>query len=284
MANRCETEENHMGLREKGSSLQRDIHLHEAEGGGCDVATIHVSADENSTIEWYHEDVSENHEYRLLGYWECIDTFGKDLAGHWKLDEDSGTTASDSSSHGNDGTLTNMDPATDWVPGQIDGALEFNGGTEYVLVPHDPSLSVTNQLTVAAWICKGTTVGYDLALSKGTSGDNQNYWFGTLDDKITFGFYDGGSRKFEFDADLQTGTWYHIAATYNLANESVRAYLNGAEVKNWSTNRSLVTNTEDLYIGRTQYGEYWDGKLDDVRIYNRTLDQAEIQALYDEGS
>jgi hypothetical protein len=284
VANRCETEENHMGLREKGSSLQRDIDLHEAEDGGCDVATIHVAADENSTIEWYHEDVSDNHEYRLLGYWECIDTAGKDLAGHWKLDETSGTTASDSSSNGNDGTLTNMDPATDWVPGQIHGALEFDGGTEYVLVPHDASLSMTNQFTVAAWICKGTTVGYDLALNKGTSGSNQNYWFGTLDDKITFGFYKGGFQEFNFDANLQAGTWYHIAATYNIANEMVRVYLNGTEVDNWSTNKTLEINSEDLYFGRSQYGEYWDGKLDDVRIYNRVLDQGEIQALYDEGS
>jgi len=284
MANRYVDGENHMGLREKGSSLQRDIDLHEAEGGGCDVSTIHVSADENSTIEWYHEDVSDNHEYRLLGYWECIDTVGKDLAGHWKLDEDSGTTASDYSSHGNDGTLTNMDPATDWVPGQIDGALEFDGGTEYVLVPHDPSLSRTNQLTVAAWIYKGSTVGYDSVLSKGTSGNDQNYWFGTDDDKIAFGFYHGGFEEFKFDPDLQIATWYHIAATYNIAKERVRVYLDGAEVDNWATNKTLDTNTEDLYIGRSQHGEYWDGKLDDVRIYNRVLDPAEIQALYDEGN
>jgi hypothetical protein len=288
MANRCETEENHMGLREKGSSLQRTINLQEAEGVGAaarsDIATIHVNAEENSIIEWYHEDVSDNHEYRLLGYWECVDTFGKDLAGHWKLDEDSGTTASDSSCNGNEGTLINMDPDTDWVPGNIYGALEFDGGTEYVVVPHDPSLSLINQLTVAAWIYKETTVGYDLVLSKGTSGDNQNYWFGTDDDKITFGFYDGGSKEFKFDANLQTDTWYHIAATFNNANDSVRIYLNGAEVDNWSPNEEPLTNTEDLYIGRSQYGEYWDGKLDDVRIYNRVLDQAEIQALYDEGS
>ena len=274
-----------MGLREKESSLQRTIELQEAEEGGYDIATIHVNADENSTIEWYHEDVSDNHEYRLLGYWECTDTAGKDLVGHWKLDEDSGTTASDSSSHGNDGTLTNMDPATDWVPGQIDGALEFDGGTEYVLVPHDPSLSLINQLTVAAWINKESTVGYDMAINKGTWGNNHNYWFGTLDDEITFGFYNGGFRGFDTSGvDLQTGTWYHIAATFNNANNSVRVYLNGAEVDNWSTNEQPLTNAEDLYIGRNQYGAYWDGKLDDVRIYNRVLDQEEIQALYDAGS
>ena len=51
------------------------------------------------------------------------------LIGHWKLDESAGTTAADSSGNGNDGTLTNMDPATDWFPtgGQVNGALDFDG-------------------------------------------------------------------------------------------------------------------------------------------------------------
>ena len=126
MTNTFNSAENHMGLRQTGSLLQRDINLQEAEGVGVsnrsDIATMHVNADENATIQWYHEDVSESHEYRLLGYWECMDTVGLDLVGHWKLDEDSGTTASDTSINGNEGTLTNMDPATDWVPGKIEGA------------------------------------------------------------------------------------------------------------------------------------------------------------------
>jgi len=284
MANRSETQEKHMGLREKGFFLQRTVDIQEAEGGGEDTITAHVNADVNSTIQWYHEDISQGHEYRLLGYWECIDTFGLDLVGHWKLDETIGTTASDSSSKGNDGTLTDMDPATDWVPGKIDNALDFDGGNDHVLVPHDPSLSLINQFTVAAWTYKGSTVGYDLVLSKGTSGNNQNYWFGTVGDEITFGFHDGGFREFKFDANLQVNTWYHIAAIFNNANDSVRVYLNGTEVKNWSLNEQALTNAEDLYIGRSQYGEYWDGKLDDVRIYNRVLNENEISVLYDLGN
>ena len=55
-------------------------------------------------------------------------------------------------------------------------------------------------------------------------------------------------------------------------------------MNNWSTNEEPIANTDDLYIGRSQYGEYWDGKLDDIRIYNRVLDQTEIQALYEKGT
>ncbi len=83
-----------MGAREKGSALERTIDIHEAEAGGVDLATIQVNADENSTIQLYHEDVSDIHRFDLMGYWECMDTFGLDLMGHWELDEDSGTIVS----------------------------------------------------------------------------------------------------------------------------------------------------------------------------------------------
>jgi len=282
--NKYSSDENQIGIREKGSSLTRTITLQEAESGGSDVATLHVKTDENSIIQWYHEDVSEAHEYRLLGYWELMDTFGTDLAGHWKLDEDSGTTASDSSNKGNDGTLTNMDASTDWVSGKIDGALDFDGSNDHILVPHDPALSLINQLTVASWIYKNTKSGYDFVINKGTSGNNRNYCFGTVNDRIVFGFYNGGFRRYVIDVNLQTATWYHIAATFNNAKNKVRVYLNGAEVKNWTTNRQPLINSENLYIGRSQFGQYWDGKLDDVRIYNRVLNPVEIETLYTMGN
>ncbi len=70
MANAFATSKNRQGLREKGSSPDRWIDLHEAEAEGEDLATLHVNAAQNSTIEWYHEDVSETHTFYLLGWWE----------------------------------------------------------------------------------------------------------------------------------------------------------------------------------------------------------------------
>jgi len=70
MANEFGSSENRIGLREKGSSLDRTLDLHEAEAGGSDLATIHVNAVGSSTIEWYHEDVSESHKFYLMGWWE----------------------------------------------------------------------------------------------------------------------------------------------------------------------------------------------------------------------
>jgi hypothetical protein len=58
------------GLRENVSSLARLLDLHEAESGGLDVATMHVTADNNSMIERYHQDVSKTHKFYLYGYWQ----------------------------------------------------------------------------------------------------------------------------------------------------------------------------------------------------------------------
>ncbi len=74
------------------------------------------------------------------------------LVGWWRLDENSGTTAYDSSGHGNDGTLRG---GTQWQPGngQVSGALEFNGSSGYVEIPFSESLRGINQgdFAITAW-------------------------------------------------------------------------------------------------------------------------------------
>ncbi|GAG43024.1 unnamed protein product, partial [marine sediment metagenome] len=76
------------------------------------------------------------------------------LLAHWKFDEGSGTTAYDSVG-GNDGTLIN---GPVWATGQLDGALEFDGGGDYVDVGDKPSLDITgDQITVMAWFKPATT-------------------------------------------------------------------------------------------------------------------------------
>lgn len=206
------------------------------------------------------------------------------LVGYWELDETTGSTvASDSSGNGNNGSLHDMDPANDWVPGQIEGGLDFDGSDDRVDVPYDPSLSLVDGITLAAWIWAnpGGLSLYDLVFNKGTTGDNQNYWLGTIDDEITFGWYRSG--YFEFNTSgvkLQTESWYHIAATFNNAADEVYVYLNGSEVGFWSTTQEPITNTDGLYIGTSPGGADWNGKMDDLRIYNRVLSPGAISALH----
>jgi hypothetical protein len=72
--------QNNMGVRENATSLARLLDLQEAESGGGDYARMHVVADGSSTIDFYHEDVSETHKFWLMGYWEPESVLG--LADH----------------------------------------------------------------------------------------------------------------------------------------------------------------------------------------------------------
>ncbi len=74
-ANEQTSAENNMGVRQTGSSLGRFLDLQEPEGGGGDFGRMHVAADVSSTIEFYHEDVSDPHSFGLTGYWVYVDTF-----------------------------------------------------------------------------------------------------------------------------------------------------------------------------------------------------------------
>ncbi len=197
---------------------------------------------------------------------------------HWKLDETSGTTAVDSAG-GHHGTVTN---AT-WTTGQLAGGLEFNSASDNVTVPHDATLSLTEAVTLSAWIYKtGPLTGYKAVVVKASTGSDLNYFLGTWQDQVVFGFStttDNWQGYYSSSANLQAGTWYHIAASYDNAYDSVRLYLNGTLIDSFTTTLEPVTNNANLWLGRSAIGEYWSGTLDDVRIYNRALGDADIADL-----
>ncbi|MHC5109099.1 MAG: hypothetical protein ACYTHJ_04380 [Planctomycetota bacterium] len=74
LLNELSTAENEMGVRAKNSSVERRFDVQEAEDGGASVARANLLADSGAVIEFYHEDVSEAHTFRLLGYWEECDS------------------------------------------------------------------------------------------------------------------------------------------------------------------------------------------------------------------
>ena len=209
----------------------------------------------------------------------CANEIGElyGMVGYWKLDDASGSTASDSSGAGNDGTLN----GPTWTTGRIAGGLLFNGTSQYVSVPHSSNLSLTQQITLAAWVKSNDLTGKRIAISKGTTANNFNYWLGTLGTEITFGFNNGSSQEFTTTgANLGANNWCHLAATFDNATDQVHVYLNGIEVLSTTTTATPSVNSESLTIGKDAAGEYWSGSLDDVRVYNRVLCPTEVQALY----
>ena len=213
--------------------------------------------------------------------WAVVLTAESSLVGHWKLDEASGTTAADSSDMGNHGTLTNM-AGNEWTAGQMGGALEFSGTIDYVEIANDATLQPTGELTLAAWI-KGDSWGsgddVDPILRKGTT-TPVNYQLAIADQKVSLMLDDMDENDgIRGDTSLNTGQWYHVAAVWDGAD--VRIYVNGVLDNDPPDARTgtIGTDTRSLYMGGRPGEDYFDGTLDDVRIYTSPLSASEITAL-----
>ena len=109
---------------------------------------------------------------------------------------------------------------------------------------------------------------YDFTASGGGSTGGMPTFGGTLNG-VCCSFVSG-------TAELPLNTWTHVAGTYN--GSRLRLYINGALVAYLPATGAFEVNANPLWIGgNAVYGEYFQGILDDLRIYNRMLTQTEIQ-------
>lgn len=196
---------------------------------------------------------------------------------HWTFDDGSGNTATDASENENHGKLKNQ-PV--WVSGFGREALQFDGLNDYVVVNHDDSMSIETELTITAWLMgmEWQFRDYDSIVYKGKQPNACNYNLVLVHGRPTFAYYHGGWREFYAPFPLLTNVPYHVAATFTStgSNNSVHLYVNGAQVLSTTTSCDLIVNSQDLTIGNSPYGEYWNGYLDGVRVYDRALTAEEI--------
>jgi hypothetical protein len=208
------------------------------------------------------------------------------LIGYWTLDGTSGdTTAADSSTNGFTGTLINMNTGTAWGAGQAGNSLTFDGTDDYVRIPYNATLDYQGQtITIAAWINASSTTGNRriLAMPSDEVGGTEKYSLAISNGVIEVYFRCGSADHTVSAPYPGTGSWHHIAATYN--GSIIRLYLDGVEVNSDPDTGNIAAATpatDNLIIGN--YGPHWNqyfsGKIDDVRVYTRTLSPAEILSL-----
>ena len=192
---------------------------------------------------------------------------------HWKLDESSGTTASDSAGS-YPGTLTGG-PVWNPTGGKINGALSFDGTDDYVNVGTGPNLA-NQSFTVSAWAKRSSTGTDDWVFTQGTAGANQAIIMGYRSNNIfTCAFYAN---------DLDTPTaytdtdWHLWTCTYDAATNQRTIYRDGAQVAQ-GTAAADYGGSGNTRIGSFQGTGFFPGLIDDVRIYNRALTPSEIQTL-----
>jgi len=199
------------------------------------------------------------------------------LVAAYGFDEATGTTTADLSGNGNIGTLSSTGASR--IAGRFGNAVSLNGSTGIVTVNNAASLNLNSSFTLEAWVKPSTLSGYQSIFMKESS-SGCGYYLLTLDNQIVGGFNGGGGclDHETTTANLSTGNWYHIAAVLDHSTNTFTIYLNGSSVLNVSETAVPVPNTQPVVFGKTGYGERWNGAIDEVRIYNRSLSQAEIQA------
>jgi Concanavalin A-like lectin/glucanases superfamily/Bacterial Ig domain/Abnormal spindle-like microcephaly-assoc'd, ASPM-SPD-2-Hydin len=193
--------------------------------------------------------------------------------------EGAGPTVADSSGNGNAGTISG---ATWTTQGKFGSALVFGGTTAVVTVPDAASLRLTTGMTLEAWVyptwaltnwstvvMKEQPGALVYTLYAGSPANRPNVYLNTATDA-------SGERGSTGPSALPLNTWSHLAGTYDGA--TLRLYLNGVLVASQAVTGAMVSSTGALRIGGNGvWGEYFGGRIDEVRIYNRALSAAEIQ-------
>ena len=215
---------------------------------------------------------------------------------HWKFNTGSGTTATDSTANGNDGTLTNME-AGDWsttTPSSTNldpYSLDFGGTDEYVTLADpasgDLDFGDTDDFTITGWINMGST-GTVLAKRDGIDSANVGYliYVDGASGKLNLEVSDGTDEyQLESSSALSTSTWYHFAVIWDQDDASAsEIYLDGTDDN--ATDTGTIGNVGDLSNPRdfrvateSDGGDPYTGLVDDIRVYNRVLTSDEIDTL-----
>ncbi|MCP4451528.1 MAG: hypothetical protein GY809_08705, partial [Planctomycetes bacterium] len=207
------------------------------------------------------------------------------LVAHWTLDETEGLTVADSSGYGNDGVLIGM-TGTEWAPGHNGGALEFSGTGQHVLLGNDTSMQISGSVTLSAW-AKMNAGNADAYMGIGGKLKTAPYRGFSLvrHSSNVFRFWadDGAGNIGGFDASSDgtyTDTeWHHLVGVVDDGTSML--YVDGViQAKTSAVNLQIAE--EPAHIGRQYSGlddRYWNGLVDDVRIYYRALSEQEISGL-----
>jgi len=202
------------------------------------------------------------------------------LVAAWSLDEGAGDVAEDVTGNGHDGELENCT----WVNGKFGAALEFDGTTSRVVIPHDDHLNIEDEVTVEAWI---NPSGFNdlsaIAQKWGDTTNRRQYLLCLVGSNVRF-YISGSGDTWPAAAStgtVPTGDWTHLAGTYD--GENIKVFINGEPDGETANNEGLFGSDIDAWIGGYgPDGEFGDnrhfiGIIDEVRFWNKALTQDEIQ-------
>jgi len=223
------------------------------------------------------------------------------LVGYWSFNDATGTKATDSSGRGNTGTTQNIaappTATSDWGAGKFGAGMMLDGSNDYVEVPSSASLQMSSAVTVSAWVkmrSLSSSADQDIVIRGNDTVSNYYIWFNFKTTipacgpgHLVVGFYGGGNFRdlCSVKTNWATDTWYHVSFSYDQQN--ILLYVNGAQDNSLPNTNAMDTTASVLRIGSKRGvtpDEFFNGTLDEVRIYNRALGATEVAALYNSGA
>ena len=213
------------------------------------------------------------------------------LAAHWTLNEESGSYAYDTSLNGQTGTIVG---ATMDQDGQVKTAYDFDGVDDCVSVP----AMNYDELTISGWFYRDTkdTTNADTIFGGwdywGQTGYDVRFYINS--DALEFSLWTQDNSLVKTRGvvshnlgSASVGEWYYVAATYNSTTGEQVLYINGEAVSTFShtAGNTIVPNTNNnMYIGYSSVNSgYFDGKIDDIRVYDRPISAEEVSRDYQNG-
>ncbi len=229
----------------------------------------------NETDEKYWENETSRLGNSPASVW------GSNAQGIWHFSEGSGTNVYDSSGNGNNGTLAYSDHWT--TSGKFGTAYDFDGTNDYINCGNDVSLNVGDALTIMFWIKRDGTGVTDILIDNRQINDRYGYMVYLTADKINFQLANAGAQvSHAADTSIDTN-WHFIAIVWDKTD--VFFYLDGVPDGSESASSSeFAEGTGNNTIGVGISGVfYFDGIMDEVRIYKSNTTSDEILQVYNNG-
>jgi hypothetical protein len=195
----------------------------------------------------------------------------------YRFNEAAGRDVVDNSGRGNHGrlSLTGVSRVADAERGSV---LQFSGSGGLVSVPDADSLDLKTGMTLQAWVKPAALLGWRTVIAK--EGNEGAYALYATD----LGPWPAGYVRINSEVEavrwfrtLPLGEWSHIAMTYD--GETMRLFVNGEEKESRAqTGPAMITNGQLSIGGHTAWGQWFKGQMDDVRIYDVAVGEAQIKA------